>query len=80
MFTALLKDGKSFETIVRTPAGKAALSGKTFVVSGVRINSADSLINSSCSGFAISRVKPTLLTVPPKTPSPAAAKLRTFAF
>ena len=51
MFTALLKDGKSFETIVRTPAGKAALSGKTFVVSGVRINSADSLINSSCLWF-----------------------------
>lgn len=44
-FTALKKDGISFEMIAKT---KNAL---TFVVTGSRINSADSVINSSCLWF-----------------------------
>ena len=44
-FNTLINNGISFETIVQTP------NKKTFMVSGTRINSADSQINSNCLWF-----------------------------
>lgn len=44
-FTALKRNGSSFEFIAKSK------SGKTFTISGTRINSADSEVNSSCLWF-----------------------------